>query len=421
MQINKIDNNNFNGIGAKRLIQNNYAKEKQYKYMQEACSKFGGMIGQSPARLMELTRDASTKQFTFLKAMVNKYNYKNFDNVKENSEHILNIYSMVEKPSALHVNIVNKFEDSFESLEKIFSLAKDEKTLEYVENLQYGTLKDTNNPSKIIVDLLSSKNREKYISKPESYASYLKLHSDDENAVNKLDELIETGRYSKMRSDAQLAIKRIMRKQNVKVAMAGKTSDLERMYTKDRENFLTSLIKAFIPARKEPKEETKSMVVEMYGTLNSENAKLRNAIIERFKGAPIKDRTAEIIEMQTLFNRIDKDNDAKSFVQKAISKDLKIASIEELNEILNIAPLKKANIFFNNAKRIIERSSGDERKTALIVELENPFSESKQPRNQKARIVRMFADKPQKESIFTKTVKIIENKINQYRYSRLSA
>ena len=125
--------------------------------------------------------------------------------------------------------------------------------------------------------------------------------------------------------------------------------------------------------------------------------------------------------MQSLFNKIDKDSDAKSFVQKAIDKDLKIGSIKELNEVLSVTPLKKANIFFNNAKRIIERSTGKERTQALVEELENPFFESKAPKIQKARIVRMFSDRPQKEGFFSRTVKIIENKFNQFRYNRMSA
>jgi hypothetical protein len=74
---------------------------------------------------------------------------------------------------------------------------------------------------------------------------------------------------------------------------------------------------------------------------------------------------------------------------------------------------------FNNAKRIIERSAGEERKTALVAELENPFFESKLPQKGKAKMVRMFA--PQKDDFLTRTYKIIENKINQYRYSRMSA
>ena len=420
MNISRIDRKVLKIISTAKTIKVVTTGAKERKFMNDSYYRFSEVMGQPLSTIQNLTKDATMDQFTFLKTMVNKFNYEKVNSIKDSSDHILNIYSMVEKPTVQHLNIVRKTKDSFESVEKIFSLAKDDKTLRYVEDLQYGELKNSKNPSKIIIDLLNSKNLDKYMFRPERYSSYIELHANEEDAIKKLDKLVDAGKFSRFRSDAQLAVKKLFKQQRIEVAMAGKTSDLENMYTKDRANFLTTLVNNFIPARKAPKEETKSVVVDMYGTMDSSNAKLRQTVAERFSNLPVKDRTAEIVEMQTLFNRIDKDNDAKTFVQKAINKDLKIASIAELNEVLDNTPLKKANIFFNNAKRIIERSTGEERKQALTVELENPFFESKAPKEQK-RMVRMFSDRPQKDDFFTKTAKIIENKINQYRYSRMSA
>ena len=421
MQVNKINLQNVQGIRPANFIKLYSNKEKQYKYMQDACYRMSSNIGVTTETLLNLTKDADAMQFKFLQTMANRFNHHNFVKNENDSQHILNIFSNVKKPTSMHINIVSKSNNSFENLEKIFSSATDDKSLEFVQDMQQEVLKEAKNPLKIISDLLTSKNRELFIKKPQNYESYLKLHVYDENLVKNLDELIESGKYSRFRFDAQLAINKLMRKKKINVAMAGKTDDLTKMYTKDRENFLTDLVNSFIPSSKAPKEETKAVVVNMYGSLNSQNSKLRTAIVNRFKNEPLKDKAAEIIEMQKLFNKIDNDADAKTFVQKAINKDLNISSIAELNEVLEIAPLKKANIFFNNAKRIIEKSTGEERKTALIVELENPFFESKTPKFGKARLVRMFSDRPEKENIFTRTYKIIENRINQYRYSRLSA
>lgn len=421
MNISKINSQVLKIMNVAKVIRKVEVTPKEYKYMHDACYQFSNITGQPVTKLQEVTKGATLDQFTFLRTMVNKFNNQRLHSIEDNSEHILNIYSMVEKPTAQHLNIVRKSKDSFETLEKIFSLAKNEDALQYVENLQYGELKNSKYASKIIIDLLSSKNLDRYMFNPERYSSYIELHANKEDAIKKLDELIETGRFSKFRSDAKLAVNRIFKKQRVETAMSGKNEELEKMYTKDRVNFLSSVVNNFIPLRKVPKEDTKSVIVNMYSSLDKANAKLRQAVVDRFKNAPVKDRAAEIVEMQALFKKIDKDSDAKTFVQKAIDKDLKIGSIAELNEILSITPLKKANIFFNNAKRIIENSTGEERKTALIVELENPFFESKAPKTGKTRIVRMFADRPKKEDIFTRTAKIIENKINQYRYSRLSA
>jgi len=422
MHINKLNNSNqsFYGKPLSSFLLKNKNNSKQYKYMQEACYKLGGMIGQPTSRLAKMTENADVKQFNFLRTMANKYHKQNFYGIKEDSDHILNIYSMVDKPLPAHMNIVSRSTDSFESLEKIFSLARDEKSLEFVENMQHDILKDSSNPSKLIIDMLSSKNRIMYINKPQNYTSYLKLHADNKDAVKNLDELIETGRYSKTRSDAQYAVSKLMKKKTIGVAMAGKTSNLQEAYTQERGSFLKALVENFMPKKKTPKEATQNVVVEMYSTLNHDNAKLRQGVMEMFK-RPSADKTADIKEMKILFDKIDTNEDAKKFLQKAVAKDLKIGSVAELNEVLETTPLKKANIFFNNAKRIIETSSGEERKTALIAELENPFFTPKTPIRGKARIVRLYNNQPEKEGFFSRAAKIIENKINQYRYSKIAA
>ena len=418
MQVNKINSQSIKGINLARFMQSSVHKTKKYKYMKDSCSKFGEILGQSTAKLVSITEGADIKQFNFLKTMVNKFNKQKYHNIMDDSEYVLKIYSIVEKPNLAHINIVSHSNDSFEFLEKIFLFARDEKSLEFVQNMQHDILRDAKNPSKIIADLLASKNKDKFVNKPERYASYLKLHANDEKVVSNLDSLIDSGKYSRFHSDAQLAIKNLMKKQNIGIAMSGKSLDLVHMYTKDRANFLTKIVMNFMHSKKSPKEETKAAVVHMYGTLDSANAKLRSSVIEMFKNTPVKDKAAELIDMQTLFNKIDNDAEAKKFVQKTVDSDLRLASIAELNEILENTPLKKANIFFKNAKRIIEKSTGDERKNALVVELENPFFESKQPKVKNARMIHMFEKRNEDDGFFNRAYKIIENKINRYRYSR---
>ena len=420
MNIAKIDRQVLKMLDAARTVRKVELGPKEYKFMKEACYRFSEVTGRPLSEVQNLTRGATIDQFTFLRTMVNKFNYKKLHSIQDRSDHIFNIYSMVEKPSAQHLNIVRKTNDSFESIEKIFSLAKDEESLEFVENLQYNEFKDADNASKLIIDLLSSKNRDRYIANTERYSSYLKLNANNKDAVKNLDKLLDTGDYNRLRYDAQFAIKKLFRKQRIGTALAGKTEDLEKMYTKDRAKFLKLLVRDFLPAKKAPKEETKAVVVDMYGSLNPENAKLRSAIVERFKYTPMGKKPAEIVEMQKLFNTIDTNKDAQVFVKKAITKDLNVGTIEELNEILETAPLKKANIFFNNAKRIIEQASREERKTALVQELENPFYKPKQPVAKK-RIFSISNPYEQQEGFLSRTARIIENKFNQYRYSHMVA
>ena len=411
----QVTNTGFCGANVCKLIPHN---NRETKYMQEACNKLSVILREPTCTIVELTKNSDMKRFSFLQKMVNKYNFQNKDNIARNPESVLNIYSMVEKPTPMHFSIVSKTKDSFESIEKIFSLANDEKTLEFVQDVQYGVLKDSDYTSKIIIDMLSSKNRNKYINNAKDYASYLKLHADNKEAIANLDKLINSGKFSKLRSDAQLAVKNLMKKQNMKVAMAGKTRNLEAAYTSERESFLKKIVNNFIPRKNEPTDATKNTVVDMYETLNAENTKLRYEIMDRFKYNR-NDKTAEIVEMKVLFDRIDKDKEAKKFVQKAIIKDLKIPSIAELNEVLDTVPLRKANVFFNNAKRIIEQASGEERKTALVKELENPFFKAKEPQK-KAKIIRMYSPYERQEGFLSKTARFIENKINQFIYNHMA-
>ena len=409
---------NFNGAAFRKFIPKNH-NSKQEKLIRESCYKLSNLIGQPTSTLLELTKDSDMRRFSFLQKMVNKFNFYNQNKIGDNSDHILNIYSMVKDPTPMHFNIVAKTKDSFESIERMFTLAKDNESLEFIQNIQYDVLKEKTNTSKIIIDLLSSKNRNKYISSLKDFSSYLKLNAENENAVAELDKLVESGRYNKMRYDAKLAIKNLMRRKNIQVAMAGKTQNLEQAYSAERESFLKKFVISFIPIRSVPSDSTKNTVVDMYRTLNPENTQLRYDIIDKFKYIRNNDKSAEIVEMKVLFDRIDKDADAKKFVQKAIIKDLKIDSVAELNEVLNTTPLKKANVFFNNAKRIIEQTGGEERKAALVNELENPFYKAKEPR--KARIIRMHSPYEQNEGIFSKTARFIENKINQFIYNHMAA
>ena len=413
MQINNINGQNIKGLHINNLI--NRQPLKQSKYVQETCYKMCELTGISSEQILDLTKNANIDKFNFLKTLAYKFHKQNFYKIEDDSQHILNIYNIVDTPSALHFDIVKRNKDSFDKIEKIFSLAQDEKSLEFVQLLQYDILKNKENPSKTIIDLLSSKNRQLFIEKPEKYSSYLKLYADEKDAVKVLDSLIESKSYSRFKFDAQYAVSKLMKNKRFATAMSGKTGVLEKLYTKERADFLNKIIKAFIPAKTEPKETTKAIVVELYGTLNKNNADLRQSIISSFKSNKPENMTDEINAMQKLFNKIDTDPDAKKFVIKAINKDLRVNSIMELNEIIENTPLKKANIFFNNAKRIIELSGGEERKSALVNELENPFFEP-----QKKKISRMFEPK-QNNNIFIQLTKMIENKYNQFLYNRIAA
>jgi len=418
MHINNNPNLNFQGVNIKNSILSNKNKLKEQKYMKLACNKISNQIGIAESTLLELTQNVDSSRFKFLERMASKFKIQNARKVTDAPEHVLNIYSMIENPIPEHFNILERAKGSFEKIEKIFSLAKDEKSLGFVQNIQYDVLRNTDDSSKIIIDLLNSKNKDKYIENLKAISSYLKLNAGSENAVQKLDELFDSGNFNKLKFDAQFAVRKLMRKKAINNSLSEKTKFLEEEYTKERGNFLKEIFKSFIPKKNTLNKTSQDAVINMYESANKNNAKLRKAVIEQFKSDLVHGKTYELSDLNILFDKIDNNNDVKKFIQKAVKKDLRVHSISELNEILDNIPLKKANLFFNNAKRIIESTNGEERKKALLTELENPFFEPlKSIKNEKKLRITAYA---RPESMTSKLIRYIENEINKLRYNYIA-
>jgi len=218
MQINNISNQNFYGINIRPSIILNKSKTRDEKYMKLICGKVSTQTGISESELLSHTAGADRTKLDFLRKLASKFKIRNARTIKDNPEHILNIYSLVSNPSPKHFNILSQSADSFEALEKIFSLADNKESLEFVEKLQYDVLDKSENKSKTIINLLSSKNRDRYIGNLRSISSYLKLNAADENAIEKLDELVDSGKYNRLKYDIQWAVKKLFKNKRIKDA-----------------------------------------------------------------------------------------------------------------------------------------------------------------------------------------------------------
>ena len=181
MQVNSINsynhntrqrykqNNNvtFEGWGIKSFIpKKNIRSERVQGIIHDACERYGNIIGVRTSELLELTKDANETRMQFLKSLVTNYNARNFTragNLKEDPNGLIETFKTVENPEIAHFGIVKNTDAPLELLPKLFTVATDKKSLEFVQKIQHEVLGGGKNAIKIITDLLSSENNQEYI------------------------------------------------------------------------------------------------------------------------------------------------------------------------------------------------------------------------------------------------------------------
>lgn len=441
MQVNSINsynhntrqrykqNNNvtFEGWGIKSFIpKKNIRSERVQGIIDDACERYGNIIGVRTSELLELTKDANETRMQFLKSLVTNYNARNFTragNLKEDPNGLIETFKTVENPEIAHFGIVKNTDAPLELLPKLFTVATDKKSLEFVQKIQHGVLGGGKNAIKIITDLLSSENNQEYIKNPEKYVSYLKYASNNENAVKELDKMIETGTFRSEVFDAKQAVKSLMKNEAVKTTIGKDASYLEQNYSKEGEEFIKHIFGDFLAHKKGLTSEDFSDILKMYKTANAQNIETRLDILNKFKystaGKDVQEASGEIKAMKKLFDKMDSDKSSANFVYKVLGDDIKAKSIRDLAGILDVVPSKKAEIFHKNIARIVRYTDEGERINALKNEVENPFFITESY----AQILEdsIKAGFSKKESKISQMARFVENKINQMRYNRIES
>lgn len=431
MQINKIyiysntnkynNRTSFEGLNLRPnfLYQ---ARNAKAKMINTYCLDIQNLTGIPSFEIFQFTKESSSNKLSFLKQMAKLYNGSNFYKIndqKESPQYIIDIFKFIVNPRKEHFNILNKTNAPFESLYSLFKLANDKKSISFAENIQNNILDGSDKSLKIISDLLKSKNKNLYMKKIGDYTSYLKLNKDNENAVKKLDELILEGKYITSQYDKNYAINTLMQISGIKIHFEKYYDYLENNYSKEGEKFLKLFFEKYATNAKKISENNISDILQMYKSSTNKNIITRLNILNKFKNPNESLNSLETQSMKTLFEKIDNDKNSAKFVHKILGDNIKISQIEELNEILDIVPSKKAEIFHKNIARIIKYTDRSERAEALKNEIENPFFITR-------RYAQVLNDSikagfTKKESVFDKLIKSIENKINIIRYNKLSA
>ena len=397
-------------------------------------TEVASMLSKNVEEIVDLAKGASGRKLHLLDLLVEKLNYHKYvqkannEQIKKDSNMVVDIFKKTKKPTNNHFYIISKGNNSFEDLNHIFDLAKNKSSrLSLVRKVNQDIINPNsiskNGRPELAIELLESKNVDKYAKNYSDYQPYLILHKHDENAVKKLDEMVENGTYNAKKYKIRLNNTKNFNYNNLHETPVFNKNVLEHHYTPERNKFLTSFFKSFSPTKESLNAGTDKDIMEMYMSTNKKNISIREKIIEKFKynqfdDFKIKDKNEKISELNTLFKKIDKDPNAGKFIIKSLDyrypdSVIETHTLKEYNRILDEVSPKKLNIFHNNAENIMNQTKGEERIKALQENIENPFFMTKRTKESlQADIESGYSKGP---SIFSQAKKYINNQFNKLR------
>ena len=414
---------NYNQISHKRIspaIFNKGSSKLSARYLKSSCEYIGHLLGQTPASVEKIIEGADVSRVELLKALARKYNMRNAElpiAKRESKDNLFQIYNEIIKPQPEHFDVLRRTQDGFDSIRTIFTLAKDEKGLDFVSKLQRDVLINEKNQSNIIIGLLNSKHKIMFMEDINKYKSYLKLNAGNSKAVDELDKSIDKGHFDGNKYDSKIAIKRFMKFKTFRDFIKPFETVLVKNYNLYNGRFLWQLTNNMWHKDVKPFSVAKKDILGLYKTTNKDNVDLRLAVLNSFNRYSKRNNKSEVEELNKLFDNIEKNNDVKQFVINSVEQGLAVDTIGELNSIINSTNLKKANYFFENVRRIVALSDGEERQHALISELDNPFFTPKQPRTTRVYGIR---DEVRDYGVFGKAQRYLVNKFKVFLYNHFS-
>ena len=413
----KINKNLFKLVSIKDLTGGRSSRISM-RELDSASTYIGHLLGESVADIKNILTNADSSKIQLLKLLARMYSMRNSElpaAKREGKKELFQLYNDIKKPLPAHFDILRRAQDDFGKIRTVFSLAQDERTLQFVSNMQRDILRKEANRANIVIDILNSKHKSDYMDNIEQFKSYLKLNSNNSKAMEKLDLSIDKKRYDRKKYDSKVAINQLMQFKTVRDYAQPCEKLLTKHYTPDKGRFLWRLTNNFLPVGIKNNGDVNKDFLDLYKSTNSKNVDMRLAVLDNFKYFPRDNAMSELSELKKLFKKVEKNEEIKSFVSKSLERGLAVNSVGELNKVIDNVKLKKANYFFENLRRIVALSDGNERKAALNSQLENPFFNPTQKRTTRVWKVRdNYAD----YGFFAKLQNYINNKIKIFIYDR---
>lgn len=350
------------------------------------------LLNQDINDIVELTKKSSKKQLSFLQTLANNFNRFNFYRTpeeKDNSKLVNAVFSKIKKPNNLHQSICNKFSDSFESLNTIIDWAgSNKKRLKFVLNLNEDLFKyDRPEGNTLIPDLLKSEHAEEYMKQYDKIKSFLKLNKDNPNAVSELDKKFTPEQFSGQNFNKLLELDQNRAKYSLLDRAIVNGDNCLKLLTPENHKLAKMMSDIFLPTDEMLKNGAAEDIANILISTNKKNAPLREELLSRFsptiRSADIEfsfENDKKLTLLSKLYNTIDLDKNAKSFVKKSLPKIDGNMQLDDFVDILENVSTKKLNIFKDNAWNIIFKTSKEERIDALNNNITDAFFETESSR-----------------------------------------
>ncbi len=215
----------------------------------------------------------------------------------------------------------------------------------------------------------------------------MKLNKDNPNAISELDKKFTEKQFSSQHFNKELNMDKIRAKYPLldRAVVNGESS--LNLLTPENHKLARIMSKVFFPTDEMMKNGAAEDVASILISTNKKNAPLREELLGRFAptihGADSDfsyGQDEKLKLLARLYDTIDADKNAKSFVKKSLSKLDGNFQLDEFVDILDNVSTKKLNIFKDNAWNIISKTNGKERIDALNNNITDAFFETKSSR-----------------------------------------
>ena len=403
-------------------------KRVSLRQRQESARVISSILSQDKVEIFDLTKKATKSRMHFLRNLADRYNQTNYYKTiedREDSTLVNKIYQSVKKPTEAHDDLLMRFQGSINGLSRIFTgVNNNVKRLLFAQKVNRDILMNhPNSYNDLLPELLESKNSQEYVNNYPKYRSYLKINRDNEEVINNLDEMVNSGTYSQEKYDTLYKNKKLQSRFYIPQTSKFDAKEYAQNYSEIGDKFLKYCVNHFNVDKNLLEQGADEVLLDMFKTSTKDNIKLRmdiTNVVGNLRSANNKPelQVKQLQELNKLYKTIDNDSDAKKFVESFVDNEKVYGaiSINDLNQVLSVVPTKKLAIFSDNARNIINSTSGKERLSALLNDIENPFFETKESRINRKIAEHYGFQKPQTR--LHNLVKKIKNQINIIKYNK---
>lgn len=325
--------------------------------------------------VLTFANNTTAKRNAFMVRMLYKYETANFYRKaaeKEDLSYVKNIFAFVKKPHREHFDLVERFGDSFEGLERIFVASENKReALNFAIDVDKQILnKHKKSRKELISELLESPYHKKYVKNFDRIKSYLILNNDNPKAVEWLDNMMSRNIFSQKHFDKRLQEKKIKEKfpfeASTKIL---NPNTFYSIYSEPVGNLASAACEYFNVSSEMLKNGNDKDIFNILSTTSSKNVNLRKSIIQSFTKRSKHDSSSAkseyITELNNLFSTIDTDRYVRKFIKNTISILPYNLTIKELNEILAMVPSGKLESKRQAILDILRNNSKEQRMQIL--------------------------------------------------------